>query len=474
MIKYGKQIFFFLMIISLALISIICMEKNIEMILIAVLLAIPFMLYCNKNPKRYVYFQLMYNLLIKYLISDFGMPSFANYLTDVITVICVYYAIKKIVKEREKVNFKSQFIIVILMLLLSVLGLIINEQSIMLYIWGFRNIYRFFAFFFASIILLDKTDIVNFIKILKVFLLINVVLCTYQYFIQNLVQDRISGIFGTLFGGNAGMNLFLVIVTTVEVIYYLNNKTSFSNLCFVIIASIYIATISELKIFYIEFVLIVLLAVLINNFNKKTLIIIVGTLCVSIVAIRMLYIIYPTFKNFFNIDRILMYSAEGGYSNEENLNRITAIEQINELYVFNNLETRLFGIGMGNADTSQFSFLNSDFYEKYSYLSYTWFSHAFMYIENGYIGLILYVIFFISIIVKSHRMKYKDNVNKVYYMITELISLMAILIMVYNSSLRMDYAYIYYLFLAMAFVFNKNNNSIQKDYLIKKEEKREG
>ena len=474
MIKYGKQIFFFLIIISLALISVICMKKNIEMILIAVLLAIPFLLYCNKNPKRYVYFQLIYNLIIKYLISDFGIPSFANYLTDVITVICVYYAIKKIVKEREKVNFKSQFIIVILMLLLSVLGLIINEQSIMLYIWGFRNIYRFFAFFFASIILLDKTDIVNFIKILKVFLLINVVLCTYQYFIQNLVQDRISGIFGTLFGGNAGMNLFLVIVTTVEVIYYLNNKTSFSNLCFVIIASIYIATISELKIFYIEFVLIVLLAVLINNFNKKTLIIIVGTLCVSIVAIRMLYIIYPTFKNFFNIDRILMYSAEGGYSNEENLNRITAIEQINELYVFNNLETRLFGIGMGNADTSQFSFLNSDFYEKYSYLSYTWFSHAFMYIENGYIGLILYVIFFISIIVKSHRMKYKDNVNKVYYMITELISLMAILIMVYNSSLRMDYAYIYYLFLAMAFVFNKNNNSIQKDYLIKKEEKREG
>lgn len=438
-------------------ISIICVKKDIEMLLIAILLFIPIFIFFNKKPKLYVYTQLIYNLIIKYLISSWGVPSIANYVTDIITLLCVWYAMIKCIKNKEKVNFKPQMLIVILMFISTIVGFFINGSEITLYLWGFRNIYRFFAFFFASIILLDKEDFYKFFKIFKIFLLINVFLCTYQYFIQHLGQDAISGTFGTISGGNAGMNLFLIIVTTVEVIYYLNRKTTMINLIFVIVSSIYIATISELKVFYIEFLIIVSLAVLLNNFNKRTFIIVVGAICISIVAVRTLYVIYPSFKNFFNINKILDYSAEGGYSDEKNLNRFTAIEEINKLYMFKNIETKMFGIGMGNAEVSQYDFLSSEFYEQYSYLAYNWFSHAFMYIENGYVGLILYILFFISITIKSHSLKNRDKNNKIYYIITEITSILAIVNMIYNGSLRMEYAYIYFVVLSLTFVCNKKS-----------------
>lgn len=455
MIKYKKYILLFLVIITLALISVICMKKNMEMILIAIILAVPFLIYCNKNPKRYVYFQLIYNLLIKYLISDWGIPSFANYITDVITVLCVYYAVKKIIKEKEKVNFKSQFIIVILMLLSSVLGLIINGQSILLYIWGFRNIYRFFAFFFAAIIIMDSDDVKNVFKIFKIFLYINFVLCSYQYFIQGLPQDNVSGTFGTLAGGNGYMNLFLIIIFTNEILLYINKKTKLKSLVFVIVSTIYIATISELKIYYIEFILITLLAVFLNKPNKKVVIILVFSSCALVVGIRVLYEIYPAFAEFFSIENIMSYTSESGYSNSENLNRFTAISDIDEMFL-NNVWQKIFGIGMGSAEVSQLDLFNSDFYKRYSYLAYNWFSHAFMILENGFLGLFLYVLFFISLMKDGLKLKKKRDIY--IYKFVIILSIMAILNMFYNASLRNECAYIFYFALASMFVQSKNNN----------------
>ena len=199
----GKKTYWpIILIMILAIISVIFVKKGMELILIAGIIAVPGLIYCMKKPKTLVYFQLIYNFLIKYMISDFGVPGLANYLTDIITVLCVIFAVRRFIIEKTKINFKMQIFVVILMLFSSLLGLVINGQKPILYIWGFRNIYRFFAFFFASIIILDKEDIKKILKIFKVFLYINIILCTYQYFVLSLPQDNISGTFGTLVGGN--------------------------------------------------------------------------------------------------------------------------------------------------------------------------------------------------------------------------------------------------------------------------------
>ena len=48
------------------------------------------------NCKKLIYFQIIYNCFVKYLVIDLGFPSLLNYVTDLITVALFIFTIKKI------------------------------------------------------------------------------------------------------------------------------------------------------------------------------------------------------------------------------------------------------------------------------------------------------------------------------------------------------------------------------------------
>ena len=55
--------------------------------------------------KKIIYIQIIYDFLIKFFISELGLPYFLNYLTDVFTVLiflCVY-------KSNQKYFINSRF-----------------------------------------------------------------------------------------------------------------------------------------------------------------------------------------------------------------------------------------------------------------------------------------------------------------------------------------------------------------------------
>ena len=83
-------------------------------------------------------------------------------------------------------------------------------------------------------------------------------------------------------------------------------------------------------------------------------------------------------------------TRESGYTGFGDLNRLTAITSINRLGLFqSSLLNQILGLGLGGAEYSAgISFLQSAFYRSYEYLHYYWLSHAWMYIECGYLGLI--------------------------------------------------------------------------------------
>ena len=70
------------------------------------------------------------------------------------------------------------------------------------------------------------------------------------------------------------------------------------------------------------------------------------------------------------------YLSGNGYTNSGDLNRLTAIQELYSKFFKGDIIHTLFGFGLGNCEQSSFSFLQSAFYNQYSYLHYRWFSHA--------------------------------------------------------------------------------------------------
>ena len=168
--KFFTLLWMFFCLISIA----VGIKMQNLVISMAIIVGIPVLFYLMKVPKKLIYAEIIYVLLIRVFITIFKIvPQSAMYVTDIFNLIAFIIALSKYLTNRKsKINVKLPVIIVISMLLFSIIGLIINGQSILLFMWGIRNTYRFFAFIFSCIVLLEKEDVNKLLKILnKVFIL---------------------------------------------------------------------------------------------------------------------------------------------------------------------------------------------------------------------------------------------------------------------------------------------------------------
>ena len=110
----------------------------------------------------------------------------------------------------------------------------------------------------------------------------------------------------------------------------------------------------------------------------------------------------------------------------------------------------IFGIGLGSAIDNQFPFLDTSFFNKYRYLNFNWFSFQNLFLQTGWLGIILYVSFFGSLLIYNLRNKYKAPAQYRYlYDITITITLICILTIWYNATLRIFYATVPYVVLGL-------------------------
>lgn len=142
-----------------------------------------------------------------------------------------------------------------------------------------------------------------------------------------------------------------------------------------------------------------------------------------------------------------------GYTNSGDLNRLTAVQKIYSMFFRGDRVHSLFGFGLGSCDYSNFSFLQSAFYKKYEYLHYRWFSHSWVYLEQGSVGLILLISFFVSIAVYIIG-KRKQNRNIYDLMVFSFLPT-CLIGLIYNNALEMETAYIIALMCALPFIAQK-------------------
>ena len=152
-------------------------------------------------------------------------------------------------------------------------GLFVVYGSPLLYLWGLRNIFRYYILVWACSIFLDLTDIPRMLSYFKMAFVINLVLCTIEY-AMGYRGDNIGGMFGTASGCNGYLNLFLIIIVAISMIEYLNKVRSIGELVFILLGSFYMMAIAELKVFVFELLAILILAILHSKYSARDIVLV--------------------------------------------------------------------------------------------------------------------------------------------------------------------------------------------------------
>ena len=384
------------------------------------------------------------------------IPRAVRYLTDVAWVLLVLLVLLEWqFRRRLHLTGQTKTLMIWAVAFLVCTGLIYltRYQSALYYLWGVRNNFRFYAAFFAFAAFLTGEDAQEYLKLFDGLFWLNAAVSLVQFFGMGLKGDCLGGIFGAQKGVNGYTNLFFVIILTRSLVLYLEKKEKSGVFFAKFAAMLLIAALAELKFFFIEALVILVLAVLITGLSWKKLWIMAGGIAAVFVGAVLLSYLFPVFQGWFSLEKILDITlSDRGYTSQGDLNRLNAITQINERWL-TGIGTQLLGLGLGNCETANFSFLNTPFFEEYGYLHYNWFSHMHMYLECGWLGLVFTVGFFALIFLYACRKRKSANDTvRIHSIMAMILSVVCVGILIYNSSLRTEGGYMMYFMLALPFI----------------------
>lgn len=348
-------------------------------------------------------------------------------------------------------NYSMPFVVVVaLFFFITLVGYLFNYQSVFYYLWGLRNNIRMFVAFFAFAYLADWEDAKGWIKALDVLFVINFAVVILQYF-SGYGQDYIGGIFGTSKGCNGSLLIFLCIVFAKTILSFMRGEEKMSKCIFVSVASLLVSTLSELKMFFILFILILFMASFMTAHSiKKTLFFAFGAVLIVLFS-TLLTVLYKDFTDFLSFDSLIKALTDTGYATDEDIGRFTALPVISQRFL-PGFFRKLFGLGLGNCDSSSLSMFNTPFFESHQTVHYSYFSYAFLFLETGFVGLALYASFFVASFFVSRKLKKLEMADEFACQMSIILSVISLILLVYNSSLRMEIGFMLFFVLALPII----------------------
>ena len=333
---------------------------------------------------------------------------------------------------------------------------ILNFQSPFYFLWGFRNNFRFFIVFFLFIKFFSQTDIKNCFKIFDIVFYVNFPVCLIQYFVFNLKQDYLGGVFGNTRGCNGYLINFFIIVVAKSVLDFMNGKEK-TWICFIKLSiTMLVSAMAELKFYFVVFLIVIILAAVFTSFSFKKLVLLIFSFIIVTVGSALLISIFDI-DNFFSVEGVLELAFRDHYSSKTSVNRLSAISTLSKR-ISTEWYTRFFGMGLGNCDTSSFEICNTPFFKTYEYLGYHLMSSAILFLEVGYIGIVIYLSFFAFVFYYANKFKKSDKANESYFQLAMIMAVVCCILVFYNSTLRTEASYMVFFVLSAPFVFLKKNN----------------
>lgn len=410
------------------------------------------------SGKTLILFQLQFLFVIKLITTIFPvLETFTNYVSDIIVMVIFYYATRFPKIKSSQLRWLKA--IILFLLIFDILMFFLRGQGFLIFLWGMRNQYRFIMFTLLASIVLTSEDLKDVERIILRWFIINIPVITIE-FLMGYKMDYLGGTFGIENGCNAIVNIFLCVVVSIAVVSWLNKRKSTAQMLFYVIFSLYWAALSELKMFYIEFVVIIALALLLVKSNKIRKISVIAIASVAgIIAINLLITIFPYYADFFNLESVYNYATNvnlgvGGFG------RVTAISRITSWFFNSDTGYTIFGMGTGSGEFSSISFLNSQIYLRFKEYQYFSYFHAFVFVERGYFGLLWYIAFFVSsILIAMKRLKKSNRYDITFLQISVISSVCSVITMVYDIGLRTSTsAYLAFLLCAIPYIICKKKS----------------
>lgn len=409
------------------------------------------------TPKKIIYFELFFVLIMNSLVSLLRFPDSIKYIPDLLNIVLFFFLLINKRNNVSRYKFKKSILIWIFLsfLLYVTINALFNLTPIYLYLWACRTLLRFFLFFYACVVFLDKKDINKMFYYFHIIFVINFILTAYEFFILRINGDYLGGIFGTIQGANTSTNVFVCIIVLYDLNAYLEKKCKLSTLISITVLALAISAMAELKTLAIEIIVVYIVSILISKPSRKTFIslsvIVIGVL----IGYNLLMRIFPdSIQYFFNRMAIINYLSEN-YDHAYHITRMNAFHDINENFFKHSLLKELFGIGFGNGEVS--AFFVSKFYTLYGSTRYRSFTFAMEYLEIGAIGLILYVSFFILIgIYAIKQIKFQREYGYVFRSVF-ILAFLTCFMLWYNDTTRVEIAYLLFSILSYVFIVQKDS-----------------
>ena len=397
-------------------------------------------------------------MILPFTVALFSMISpglgSVRYIVDLLLVVFIF-----LISTKKTLMIQNQMIPILILvgtLLLYTLSVyLFNFQSPFYFLWGVRNNFRFYVAFFVIALYATEELIEDIFKVFDVIFYINFFLCCFQFFVLGYQQDYLGGVFGVTKGVNGNAIVFMFVVLSRSVLSFMNGNEK-AHSCFIkCTLALIVAAMAELKFFFVVFIILLLLATILTSFSWRKFVMLALGAFLIMVASTILIAIFG-FDDFLSLDSIWDLATRENYASENDLNRFAAIPKISEMFL-KTLPDQLFGMGLGNCDTSSFAICNTPFYQTYEYLHYSIFSCAFLFIETGYVGLFMFTLFFLFTLYISLQRFLSRTGNRLYCQMGIIMSLFCFVLLFYNSSLRTDIGYLVYFVLALPLVIVKTN-----------------
>lgn len=430
-----------------------------------------------KIPKKYtakiIIKFMIYFVCFERLLESMGLPHSIMFILDgcnILLLLSLMYG-----KQMKCIVSSRMIKIHIIIFFIAFVVALSNDVKVILILWSLRNLVRFYIFFGACVAFLTPKDVTEIMTSFEKIFWFNFFILLFE-FTLGFRADYLGGIFGTATGSNAYSNIFIIIVCTYISVRFFEKKEKIIKFMSIIIASLFFAILTETKILFFEIaVILFFIIVIISIIEGKYRTLLSGTIITMLVAIliivgaKKLADLYPSLSNsgMLSIEGLkYILTRESGYSGVGDLNRLTAITSINKLNEFKSLTTRIFGMGLGSSEySSSITSLQSDFYQEYSYLHYYWFSHAWMYLECGYLGISGYLLGFlanISSCIENIRKTHRFHCDSTFFVLGTVFSLLTLMLYIYNQSLRLECAYIVYFIFSVIYIEEKGLNGRNK------------
>ena len=421
----------------------------------------------SSQGSKFVMLVMLYYTISYICVYTFHMPRLLLYLGDVLNIGIFILALRN---KMGKFPCSSTFIWMVIFTVFGLMSSLFNHQSVGLIIWGIRNNLRFFILFYSIIVYFKMHDVAIVLKVVKFVFWISFPLCAIERFCVTypsgtIVGDMIGGVFWNYSGCNLSLNIVLITVITMISSQYFRGEEKFVNFILTSAAALFMAATGELKVYLAEYIVIIILTAMMSGVSFKNIFkILIGGILFSI-FISCFISFNMSGSNYadnYTIEGFFSYATrDTGYNGTGDLNRLTGIMTVNDTIFKGQWLKKLFGIGLGNAEYT--NFFTSPFYEQHNYLNYQWFHDIWMFIETGFVGVISYVAIFISTLIKSRKNLKRTSVGT---FVSTMIVLMLILF-VYNITLRAEAGgFILFMILAIPYLYKKeqNCNSINSFY----------